>query len=125
MAYLSEAEVEQVVLDQLRSLGYAVSSDAEIGPDGKEPEREAYADVVLGNRLSAAIERLNPSIPAEARFLIYGVILVVLMRFRPQGLLPPMRRGQPIDEEGRMRRLLRKSRLFSLGVHDDRGESSS
>jgi type I restriction enzyme R subunit len=67
MAYLSEAAVEQVVLDQLRSLGYTVSSDAEIGPDGKAPEREAYADVALAKRLVAAIDKLNPSIPAEAR----------------------------------------------------------
>lgn len=67
MAYLSEAAVEQVVLDQLTGLGYGVSSDAEIGPDGKAPEREAYADVVLIKRLVAAIEKLNPTIPMEAR----------------------------------------------------------
>jgi len=67
MAYLSEAAVEQVVLDQLASLGYAISSDAEIGPDGKAPEREANTDVILIKRLVAAIEKLNPSIPDEAR----------------------------------------------------------
>jgi type I restriction enzyme R subunit len=67
MAYLSEAAIEQVVLDQLTNLGYAVTTDAEIGPDGKAPEREAYADVVLAQRLTAAIERLNPAIPVEAR----------------------------------------------------------
>ena len=67
MAYLSEAVLEQVVLDQLAGLGYAITTDAVIGPDGKAPEREAYADVVLVKRLTAAIERLNPAIPAEAR----------------------------------------------------------
>ncbi len=67
MAYLSEAAIEQLVLDQLGSLGYAVTSDALIGPDGKASERESYADVVLVNRLTTAIERLNPAIPAEAR----------------------------------------------------------
>ncbi len=67
MAYLSEAAVEQVVLDSLEGLGYTVASDAEVGPDGKTPERDAYADVVLAKRLTAAIERLNPTIPAEAR----------------------------------------------------------
>jgi type I restriction enzyme R subunit len=67
MAYLSEAAVEQVVLDHLVGLGYAIATDAEIGPDGKNPEREAYADVVLIKRLTAAIQRLNPEIPAEAR----------------------------------------------------------
>ncbi|OYU46965.1 MAG: DEAD/DEAH box helicase [Rhizobiales bacterium PAR1] len=67
MAYLSEAAVEQVVLDHLAGLGYAIATDALIGPDGKAPEREAYADVVLVKRLTAAIERLNPAIPEEAR----------------------------------------------------------
>jgi type I restriction enzyme R subunit len=67
MAYLSEAAVEQVVLDHLAGLGYAISTDAEIGPDGKAAEREAYADVVLTKRLVAAIEKFNPAIPLEAR----------------------------------------------------------
>lgn len=67
MAYLSEAAVEQVVLDHLADLGYAIATDAEIGPDGKAPEREAYADVFLAKRLVAAIDKLNPAVPAEAR----------------------------------------------------------
>lgn len=67
MAFLSEAQVEQLVLAQLADLGYALATDATIGPDGKAPEREAYADVVLVGRLTTAIERLNPSIPLEAR----------------------------------------------------------
>jgi len=67
MAYLSEAAIEQVVLDHLTGLGYAIATDAQIGPDGKAPEREAYADVVLVKRLTVAIEKLNPTIPAEAR----------------------------------------------------------
>lgn len=67
MAFVSEADVEALVLKQLGTLGYAVSHDAEIGPDGKTPEREAYADVVLTKRLTAAIERLNPAIPPQAR----------------------------------------------------------
>jgi type I restriction enzyme R subunit len=67
MAYLSEAAVEQLVFDQLSDLGYAVASDSVIGPDGKSPERESYADVVLVKRLVSAIDKLNPSIPYEAR----------------------------------------------------------
>jgi type I restriction enzyme R subunit len=64
MAYLSEAAVEELVLDQLRDLGYLVAKDSEIGPDGKAPERESYADTLLARRLTAAIERLNPAIPS-------------------------------------------------------------
>ena len=67
MAFLSEAHLERVVLDQLGGLGYTLATDAEIGPDGRSPERDAYADVMLSRRLARAIERLNPAIPAEAR----------------------------------------------------------
>ena len=42
-------------------------SDAQIGPDGKAPERETYSDIILQTRLRAAIEKLNPTIPSEAR----------------------------------------------------------
>lgn len=67
MAYLSEAAIEDLVLDRLATLGYAIVADAEIGPDGSAPERDAYADVILSRRLISAIERLNPTIPVEAR----------------------------------------------------------
>lgn len=67
MPYLSEAALEQLVLDQLGALGYARATEAEIGPDGKAPERESNSDVILLKRLAAAIDRLNPLIPAEAR----------------------------------------------------------
>lgn len=64
---LTEAEVEAVLLDQLQGLGYAVLSDTVSGPDGSAPEREAYSDTILAGRLRAAIARLNPQIPEEAR----------------------------------------------------------
>ena len=67
MAWLSEAALEQMVLDQLVALGYGIATDAGIGPDGKAPEREVYADVVLMKRFVSAINRLNPDIPTEAR----------------------------------------------------------
>ena len=67
MAYLSEAALEQAVLGYLGGLGYALATDTEIGPDGKAPQREAYADVILAPRLIDAIDRLNPAIPPEAR----------------------------------------------------------
>lgn len=67
MAWLSEVALEQIVLDQLGTLGYGIATDSEIGPDGKAPERDAYADVLLMKRLVSAIDRLNPDIPTEAR----------------------------------------------------------
>lgn len=41
------------------------------------------------------------SVPPEARFLIYGLLLIVVMRFRPQGLLPPVRHGRILTDEER------------------------
>ncbi|MGF6862811.1 type I site-specific restriction-modification system R (restriction) subunit [Rhodobacteraceae bacterium MBR-64] len=64
---LTEAEVEAVLLDQLSALGYACLNDAVSGPDGSAPERDAYSDTFLPRRLRAAIARLNPQIPEDAR----------------------------------------------------------
>lgn len=67
MAFLSEAQLETALLEQLAGLGYSCTSDDLIGPDGKQPEREAYDEVVLKTRLATAVQRLNPLLPAEAR----------------------------------------------------------
>ncbi len=67
MPTLSEAEVEAVLLDQFGALGYTCLNDAISGPDGHAPEREAYSDTVLPDRLRDAISRLNPQIPEDAR----------------------------------------------------------
>ena len=64
---LSEAEVEGVLLDHLAALGYACLNDAVSGPDSAAPERDAYSDTILAGRLRAAIIRLNPHIPEDAR----------------------------------------------------------
>ena len=67
MAFLSEVELEQMLLQIFEQLGYQRRTDAEIGPDGTSPERESYTDIILRRRLVTAVERLNPHIPPEAR----------------------------------------------------------
>ena len=67
MAFLSEAEVEQLLLQIFEGLGYERSTDNQLGPDGTSPERESYGDVILQRRLVEAIARLNPHVPSEAR----------------------------------------------------------
>lgn len=77
-----ESEVEQVALDILSELKYKViygpdiapafaeglSHSASAGrPDGTNPERQNYSEVVLIARLREAIERYNPKIPNEAK----------------------------------------------------------
>ncbi|MEG5394288.1 type I restriction endonuclease subunit R [Proteus terrae] len=67
MAFLSEAAVEQALLDQMRSLYYSIEREEDIGPDGRRPERESHDEVVLKNRFENAVTRLNPNLPLEAR----------------------------------------------------------
>ncbi len=67
MAFLSEAQLETALLEQLAGLGFACASDEVIGPDGKQPERDAYDEVALKARLTAAVARLNPALPPEAQ----------------------------------------------------------
>lgn len=67
MAFLSEAAVEQALLDQLQGLGYAIAHEEMIGPDGAQPERASHDEVVLKKRIEDAVARLNPALPLEAR----------------------------------------------------------
>lgn len=67
MTKLFEDDIEQLLIEELESLGYYYVYGPEIAHDGEFPERENYSDVVLHNRLKEAILQLNPSIPEEAR----------------------------------------------------------
>lgn len=67
MPAITEADIEVMLLEQLQSLGYMHIPASVAGPDGTTPERDAYSDVLLANRLEQAIDRLNPDIPHEAR----------------------------------------------------------
>jgi len=62
----TEAELEQIVLDELRELGWSVAHGPDIDPESDNPERTDYREVVLGRRLRLAVERLNPDLDADA-----------------------------------------------------------
>jgi type I restriction enzyme, R subunit len=67
MAFLSEAEVEQSLLEQMLRLGYTEAREEIIGPDGQAPERDSHDEVILKGLLQAALARLNPHLPIEAQ----------------------------------------------------------
>ncbi len=67
MSAIAESHVEEAALAWLTELGYTAISGFDIGPDGSEPERENYGDVLLIGRLRAAIQRLNPALSTETR----------------------------------------------------------
>jgi len=75
MPAIAESHVEEAALAWLAELGFALAPGLEIGPDGARPERAAYGDVVLVGRLRAAIARLNPALPEEARAAVLAKLL--------------------------------------------------
>ncbi|MEY3479816.1 MAG: hypothetical protein RIQ71_591, partial [Verrucomicrobiota bacterium] len=64
---LNESIVEDAALTWFGELGYAVGHGPHIAPGEPSSERDSFGDVVLTRRLREAIDRLNPSIPADAR----------------------------------------------------------
>ncbi len=64
---MTEDQLEQETLAWLHDVGYAVHSGFDLAPDGSNPQRTDYREVLLLPRLRDAIERLNPGIPAAAR----------------------------------------------------------
>jgi type I restriction enzyme R subunit len=66
---ITESDVEQAALDILEELEYKTLYGPDIAPspEGTKPERKNYSDVVLIERLAKAIDKLNPSIPKEAK----------------------------------------------------------
>ncbi|BDQ03947.1 type I restriction endonuclease subunit R [Ignavibacterium sp.] len=64
---LIESDIEQFTIELLENLGYEYVSPASISPDGDQPERQTFDDVLLINKLKNAVDRINPTIPAEAK----------------------------------------------------------
>ena len=66
MTTLTEADVEQIALDWLKTTGWTVTHGPEIAPDTPDAERSGYDQVVLEQRLRDALADLNPKLPASA-----------------------------------------------------------
>ena len=66
MTTVSEFTVEEAALAWLTDLGWQTAHGPDIGPDAPGAERSDYDQVVLVGRLSNALQRLNPRLPAGA-----------------------------------------------------------
>ncbi|PIQ82948.1 MAG: DEAD/DEAH box helicase [Candidatus Omnitrophica bacterium CG11_big_fil_rev_8_21_14_0_20_64_10] len=64
---LTESVVEEAALQWLEELGYSILPGPEIEPEGLRQERASFGDVTLIERLRAALARINPGIPEDAR----------------------------------------------------------
>jgi type I restriction enzyme R subunit len=64
---INESIVEEAALEWFGELGYAIGHGPQIAPGEPGAERDSFGEVVLVGRLRAAIRRLNPAMPEEAR----------------------------------------------------------
>jgi type I restriction enzyme R subunit len=64
---INEDDVEQEALKFFKELGYEILHGPDISPDGPNPMRELYSDVVLVEKLRDAIYKFNPNIPPTVK----------------------------------------------------------
>ncbi|HWQ49073.1 MAG TPA: type I restriction endonuclease [Methanosarcina sp.] len=64
---MPESEVEEAALEILSELDYDYLYGLEISPETGGAEREDFGTVILPSRPQAAVDKLNPGIPAGAR----------------------------------------------------------
>ena len=65
-AQVVESTVEAAMIAWLGELGYGVAYGPDVEPEKLAAERDAFTEVVLSRRLRAALERINPGLPASA-----------------------------------------------------------
>lgn len=63
---LNEQQLEELCLSWFQQVGWQFAHGPDIAPDSNAPERTDYRQVVLRERLLAALARINPQIPAAA-----------------------------------------------------------
>ena len=61
----TESDVEEAALFWLGEVGYGYLGGPDIAPGEPAAERESYRDVILAERLHAALAQLNPDLPSE------------------------------------------------------------
>jgi type I restriction enzyme, R subunit len=64
---MTEDQLERETLAWLQDVGYTHAYGPDMAHDGAAPQRTSYRDVILAERLRAAIDRLNPGVPTLAR----------------------------------------------------------
>lgn len=64
---MNESTTELATLAWFESEGFKSRHGQDISPEGSDPERESFSDVVLKPRLETAVNWLNPKIPHDAK----------------------------------------------------------
>ena len=63
MSLINEDQVELQGIQWFKELGYNYKNGYQISPDGTNPERDDFRKVILEERLSSSLKRINPEIP--------------------------------------------------------------
>jgi type I restriction enzyme R subunit len=67
MKPITEDKIETLAIELLEKQGYKYIYAPDIAPDSATPERAGFEDVLLLDRLRKATDRINPTIPSDAR----------------------------------------------------------
>ncbi len=63
---ITEDQLEQLAIRWFQDTGWSYAHGPESAPEGDAPERADFREVVLKDRLAAAVARLNPAFPPAA-----------------------------------------------------------
>ena len=66
MSLIDEDQVEQIAIGWFKELEYDYLNGYDIAPDGDNPKRHNYQEVLLLERLHSALVKLNPTLPEYA-----------------------------------------------------------
>jgi type I restriction enzyme R subunit len=64
---ITESEIEKLAIELLENSGYQYIYAPDIAPDSETPCRQSFTDVLLVDRLSATVGRINPEVAEEIR----------------------------------------------------------
>ncbi|MDA9997494.1 type I restriction endonuclease subunit R [Gammaproteobacteria bacterium] len=65
MSLITEEQVELQSIEWFKELGYQYKDGYEIAPEGGNPERNDFRQVILEERLRSALIKINPDIPNQ------------------------------------------------------------
>src|SRR5690348_13025638 len=63
---INEAQLENLAIGWFQDTGWTYIHGMVLAPGGERPERGKWQDVILRERLLAALVRINPHLPSEA-----------------------------------------------------------
>ncbi len=67
MTKITENDIELFAIKLLENMGYSYVYAPTIAPDGENPQRESYEQVLLLDSLTASVNKLNTHLPVAAR----------------------------------------------------------